>query len=126
LFFFFCDAFAMILLVAMALLGALLGAFLRPRLISPFAAVALTEVLHIWMGLTVPLLPLIGASGGAALIAAVLMMTRRDKSFAAAPLNDAAAQRRVRKGRYVRDPDMIEERPAQIRAEARQKALLGL
>ena len=117
----------MILLVAMALLGALLGAFLRPRLISPFVAVALTEVLRAWMGLGTPLLPLVGASGGAALISSVIMIaSRRDAPFAAAPLDVGAAQRRVRKGRYVRAPNMIEERAAQTEAEARQKALLGL
>jgi len=72
-------------------------------------------------------LPLLGVSEGAALLTAILTLTIDRAPPKQTTLQEATAvQRRVRKGKYVRASNMIEDRPAQAKAEERQKALLGL
>ena len=142
----------MIMLVLMAVVGAVLGAIIRPRLIAIPLAIAVAEGCRGLIDLAAPLaidnmaapfwakaalavavkpmsgyLPLLGVSAGAALLTAILTLTIDRAPPKQTTLQEATAvQRRVRKGKYVRASNMIEDRPAQAKAEERQKALLGL
>jgi len=142
----------MVLLVLMALTGAALGAAVRPRLMAVPVAIGLAEALRGLASLLAPAavdnlaapwwsqwalgieedpfagyLPLLGVSGGAALLAAVLTMLTSPRAPRPVGVTEATkVRRRVVKGRYVRADGMIEERARQAEAEARQKALLGL
>ena len=140
------------MLVLMAALGAVLGAVIRPRLIAIPLAIGVVEGLRGVIDLLAPnaidnvaapfwsvwalavaeapedgYLPLLGVSAAAAILSALLtLMIDRAPPKHATLAESTALQRRVLKGRYVRAKDMIEERPAQAKAEERQKALLGL
>jgi len=142
----------MVILVLMALVGAVLGAWVKPRLIAVPLAIGLAEGLRGLIGMAAPVaidnysaptwaqwalavvldpvddyLPLLAVSGGAALIAAVLAMLLGERTVKPISLQEAASfRRRVEKGRYVRAEGMIEQRPVQAAAEERQKAILGL
>ena len=134
------------MLVLMAALGAVLGAVVRPRLIALPLAIGVAEGARGLIDLAAPAavdnvsaplwavaalnvaetpmdgyLPLLGVSAAGALLAALLTLAIDRRTAPPATL-----QRRVLKGRYVRAKDMIEDRPAQAKAEERQKALLGL
>lgn len=139
-------------MVFMALVGAVLAVVVRPRLIGVPLAIGGAEGLRGIVSLLAPAavdnpqapwwsqwslaieldplagyLPLLGASGGAALIAAILMMLTAQKTPRAISLSEATqVRRRVVNGHYVRAEGMIEERPRQTKAEERQKAILGL
>jgi hypothetical protein len=136
----------------MAVCGAILGATIRPRLMGLPLAVALAGGMRaligvlaapavdhpdapIWNQLSLAAsldpvgdyIPVLGACGGAALIAALLGMLLEPKTQAPATVSElTATRRRVDNGRYVRAAGMVEERPVQARAEERQRALLGL
>jgi hypothetical protein len=142
----------MFLLVLMAILGAVLGVVIKPGLLAVPLAVAVAEGIRGLIGMAAPFaidnsqallpfqlalqvvespmsgyLPLLGVSAGAALIAAVLSMLTEARPVPEVTLAEATAlRRRVRRGKYVRAPDMIEDRPAQKAAEERQRSLLGL
>jgi hypothetical protein len=142
----------MVMLVLMAIVGAVLGACVRPRLIAVPLAIGVAEGCRGLIDLVAPTavdnisapfwakaalgvaedplsgyLPLLAVSAGAALLTALLtLLIDRAPPRPASLAEATAVQRRVRKGRYVRAANMIEERPAQAKAEERQKALLGL
>ena len=142
----------MILLVLMALVGAVLGAIVRPRLIAIPLAIALAEGMRGLVSLAAPIavdndkapvwatfalgvelnpvdgyLPLLAVSGGAALIAGLLTLLIDRPPPHQLTLDEATAvQRRVRNGRFVRADNMIEKHSVLNRAEARHKSLLGL
>ncbi|MFI4936168.1 MAG: hypothetical protein ACHP7N_16260 [Caulobacterales bacterium] len=136
----------------MALLGAVLGAIVRPRLIALPVAVGLAEGIRGLIGLAAPIavdniqapfwakmalditespiagyLPLLAVSAGGSLIAGVLALFIDQKAIKSVTLAEATANKReVKGGKFVRAEGMIEKRPAQLKAEERQKALLGL
>lgn len=140
------------MLVLMAALGAVLGALVRPRLIAIPLAIGVVEGARGLVDLIAPsaidnvsapfwavaaltisetpmdgYLPLLGVSAAAAILSALLtLLIDRGPLKPATLAESTALQRRVLKGRYVRAKDMIEDRPAQAKAEERQKALLGL
>jgi hypothetical protein len=142
----------MVLLVIMALLGAILGALVKPGMLAVPIGVGVAAGLRSLIGQVAPAavdnpdasfwakwalgvtdstmggyLPLLGVCGGAALISCLLCMALDRRAPVAATFEEATRVRRpVRNGRYVRDPDMLEQRLSQRQAEARQKALLGL
>jgi hypothetical protein len=138
----------MILTILLALIGAALGAFLRPRAVAvAFAGglaaglrPALLFLAHLtgqgddapgWAGdlqrlLESPFasyLVLIAAGLGASLFAALLCLLFEEKP--ARPFwmpQDGDVRRRDRTGRFVRAADMIEERAIHNHAEARVRA----
>src|SRR5580698_5909048 len=129
----------MVILVLMALVGAVLGAWVKPRLIAVPLAIGLAEGLRGLIGVAAPLaidntnapmwaqwalavvidpvddyLPLLAVSSGSALIAAVLAMVLGERTVRPVSLSEATAfRRRVEKGRYVRAEGMVEQRPVQ-------------
>jgi hypothetical protein len=140
----------MLVLVVLSLLGAVLGALTRPRLAAVPIAVGLVlgarwmiglagghanaaaSALELWAYSTCadPLdadLSLLAGGGGASLIAASLaFLYDRWKPHGVAASEATRLGRSVRGGRFVRAEGMIEARPAQDKAEQRQKAILGL
>jgi len=142
----------MVVLVVMSLLGAVLGVLTRPRFAAVPIAVGLAEGTRWLIGMGAaqafnnagapdwevwavsvtanPLddyLPLLAVSSGASLIAAALAMVHDRHSPGDTAVSEATrVSRAVRGGRYVRAAGMIETRPAQDKAERRQKAILGL
>jgi hypothetical protein len=142
----------MVLLVVMALVGAILGALVKPGFLSVPIGAGLAAGLRsligqaatpaidnpsapVWAQLALRVttsamggyLPLLSVCAGAALFSSLLCLVLDRHAPHAGTLEEATRVRRpVRNGRYVRDPDMIEQRLSQRQAEARQKALLGL
>jgi hypothetical protein len=144
----------MIALGLMALIGALLGARVRPRLVGVLLAIGLAAGFRSAVAMFAPeavdnirapiwaqwslavavdpldgYLALLAVCGGAALISAVLGMVFDRRPAAARSVvgvDDDRTLRGVRGGRYQRAAGMVEERPLQAKAEARQKELLGL
>jgi hypothetical protein len=142
----------MVLLAIMALLGAVLGALVKPGILAVPIGVGLAAGLRSLIGQVAPgaidnpnapvwsqlalqiasspmggYVPLLSVCGGAALISSLLCMAIDRRSPTATTFEEATRVRRpVRNGRYLRDPDMVEQRLSQRQAEARQKALLGL
>ena len=138
----------MVLTITLALIGAALGAFLRPRPLavafagglSAAARPALLFLAHLtgqgddaptWAGdllrlLESPLtsyLVLISAGVGACLFSVVLCALFEDKPGKQFWLpQEGDVRRRDRKGRFVRAADMIEERSIHNHAEARVRA----
>jgi hypothetical protein len=139
----------MILTILLALAGAALGAFLRPRLLAVVLAVGLSAGLRGGMDFVAHLssqrddavgwgadllrflespfttyLVVISACGGAALFAALLCLLLEEKPVRPFWMpQEGDARRRDRTGRYVRAADMIEERAIHNRAEARVRAI---
>ncbi|MGA0603389.1 hypothetical protein ACO2Q3_21960 [Caulobacter sp. KR2-114] len=138
----------MILTVCIALFGAALGAFLRPRVLAVMLAAGVSagvragpqfigqlaggrEDADSWAGAMLryfespftSYLVLIIAGAGAALFAALLCLFLEEKP--AEPFwlpKEGDVRRRGRDGRYVRATGMIEERSIHNRAEARVRA----
>jgi hypothetical protein len=135
----------MVLLVLIGLVSAVIGASMRPRLLAVLLATVVAgglrglvgvasflavDSIHspVWAQMALSstestladfrLLVAIGF-GAATLGALVASFTRRRVRAGDGP-------RPVRKGRYARAPEMIEDRPQQEAAEQRQKALLEL
>jgi len=135
----------MILLAIMAMLGAAMGVFLRPRILAVPFAVAVGGGARATLGLAAmpatgdgqgpdwaefsaavagqqlegyPIM--IGACLCGALIALALGAGVDKRQPGASNL-----PRRIVNGRLERAPGMVEERPQQKAAEARQKSLLG-
>ena len=142
----------MVVLVFLSLLGAILGALIRPRFAAAPIAVGVAlavrwamgveagralnnagaSVLELWAYAAVadPLndyLSLLAGAGGASLIAATLAFLYDRQKPREITVSEATRQvRTVRGGRFVRAEGMVETRPVQDRAEQRQKAILGL
>ncbi len=142
----------MIMLGLMAVLGAFLGAVVRPGLVGAPIAIGVAEAARGLIGAlaaaaidnaTAPwwsqaalalvqdpmagYLPLLGASGGAAILAALLAMLVRGQTRGQRSLDGATdVRRKVVNGHYVRAEGMVEERSRQQEAEARQRQILGL
>ena len=142
----------MIVLVLMALVGAVLGALVRPCLLAVPVAAALAASARAVIGLAAPIavdddtapewaklclsiisdplgdyLPLLAAAAGAALIAGLLAMLVDKQAPRHITLEEATAlQRRVRGGRYVRADDMMGKHSLLNRSEARLRSILGL
>jgi hypothetical protein len=144
----------MTLLVLMALMGAVLGALVRPRLLAIPIAIGLAGGLRGLISLAAPLaidndkapfwaqlslgaalsavdgyMPLLAASGGGALIAGLLALITDRPAPKSLTLDEATAVRRcVRNGKYVRTQNMVDEGSAgaNTSAEARQRSILGL
>jgi len=142
----------MILLVLFALAGALLGVVVRPSLLAAPCAASLAGILRGLLGVAASLAvdnarapfwakaslaiveqplsgfpPVLCASISGALFSSVLvMLTDRRRTAPFLPDSSAGAGRPVRKGRYVRAPEMVSDRPAQSEAERRQRSVLGL
>ncbi len=138
----------MVLMILLALAGAALGVFLRPRVLAVAFALGLAaasppSLLFVarlagggdnaagWAGdiqrMMVPpfasYVVLISAGAGGALFAALLCLLLEEKPTKPFWLpQQGDARRRHRDGRFVRAPDMIEERSIHDRAEARIKA----
>jgi hypothetical protein len=138
----------MILTVSIALLGAALGAFLRPRVLAVVLAVMLSsgaragavfianlsgarddaatwggDVLRYFESPFTSYLVLIIAGTGAALFAGLLCMLLEEKPVEPFWLpKEGDARRRGRDGRYIRAAGLIEERAIHNRAEARVRA----
>jgi len=135
----------MILLAIMAVVGAALGVFMKPRILAIPFTVAVAGGVRALLGLAA--MPAAGGSQGpdwaefsavvvgqqlegypmmigaclaGALIAMVLggWADRREPAPSDLP-------RRIRNGRLERTAGMVEERPQQKAAEERQKSLLG-
>jgi len=138
----------MILLVSMAILGAALGAYLRPRPLAVVLALGAAGGIRGGLDLIVRLaghkydppewllrleavvnapsagyLFVIGSAGGAALFAALLCMLLDETPYRPFWLPaEGGVRTRDRTGRYKRVADMIEERSIHAAAEARMHA----
>ena len=138
----------MILTIVLALIGASLGAFLRPRLLAVVFAAALSAasrtgplfVAHLaggrddspnWAGDVIrfmesPLtgyLYIVAAGAGAAIFAALLcLLLEETPSRAFWMPQEGDARLRGRNGKFIRAADMIQERAIHNRAEARIRA----
>ena len=138
----------MILMILLALAAAALGALLRPRMLAVLLAVGLAagarpallflarlagsgddaagwagDIQRLMESPFTSYLALICVGAGAALFAALLRLLFEGRSARALWLpQEGDLRRRRRDGRFVRAPDMIEERPIHDRAEARIKA----
>jgi len=142
----------MVILMLMALMGAVLGALTKPRFVAAPIAVGLVEGMRWLVGLSAasainnadapvwaiwslsivsdPLddyLPLLAVSAGSSLFAAAMAMVHdRHRPPAVSVAEATRNSRQVRNGRFVRVEGMVEERAVQQQAERRQRALLGL
>ena len=138
----------MILLVFMALVGAGMGAWIKPRLLAVPLAISAVEGARGLIGISAPAavglgsapasivlgviedpvddyLPLLVVSGGAALIAAVMGMILDKRATDAAAARAPPRRLKAQKG-LVRADGMAEPRDVRAKAEQRQKAILGL
>lgn len=140
----------MLLLVLMGVMGAVIGAWAKPRLLALPAALALAAGARALIGVFASVgvafapvlarlafhivqdgdddyLPLLAVTGGGALFSLVLGLLLGRRSRRAMTLEEATrARRRIRQGKFVRAPGMVAPRERQSEAEARNRSILEL
>ena len=141
----------MTLLVLMGVVGACVGAWLKPRLAAVPGMLALVAAVRALIGVLAPMavgqtaapylaqvafqfvqdpaddyVPLLGVAGGSALIAMLFALAADRRARGAMTLEEATrARRRIRQGRFVRATGMLDPRKGESEAAERLRSILG-
>ena len=141
----------MVLLALMGVVGAVLGAWIKPRPPAVVGALALAAAVRALIGVLAPMAvgetaapffariafqivqdgaddygPLLGVAGASALIAVSFAVVADRRSRRTMTLDEATrARRRIRKGKFVRASGMVDARQRQSEAADRLRSLLG-